>query len=54
MAEWNNYIMRKYGPSIRKKIAEAYMPFKKAHEIKNDCSKTKMVDYATKELGESE
>jgi hypothetical protein len=27
---WDNYIMRKYGQSIRKKILDAYIPFAKA------------------------
>lgn len=28
--DWNNFCMKKYGSSIRKKIFEAYLPFAKA------------------------
>lgn len=28
--DWNNYNMRKFGVSIRMKIAEAYLPFARA------------------------
>lgn len=58
MPEWNNYVMRKYGQSIRKKIAEAYKPFNKglsiltANKIKEKLDKTDMVDYAKETLDE--
>jgi len=58
MPDWNNYIMRKFGPSIRKKIAEAYDPFVKgvtivaAHKTIVDTNKTGMMDYATENLDE--
>jgi len=50
--------MRKFGPSIRKKIAEAYDPFVKgvtivaAHKTIVDTNKTGMMDYATENLDE--
>lgn len=59
MVEWNNYIMRKYGGSIRKKIAEAHDPFVKgvtivaANKTKDrleEGTKTNMLDYATEQL----
>jgi len=58
MAEWNNYIMRKYGRSIRKKIAEAHDPFVRGtvivsvHKTKESLNKTDMMDYATETLDE--
>jgi hypothetical protein len=56
MANWDNYIMRKYGPSIKKKIAEAHDPFVKgvtivaAHKTIAGADKTDMMDYADKTL----
>jgi hypothetical protein len=56
MPEWNNYIMRKYGQSIRKKIAEAHDPFVKgvtivaAHKTKERLDCTDMLDYAAEQL----
>jgi hypothetical protein len=56
MPNWNNYIMRKFGPSIKKKIAEAHDPFVKgvtivaAHKTITDTDKTDMTDYAAETL----
>ena len=56
MVEWNNYIMRKFGGSIRKKIEEAHDPFVKgvtivaAHKTKEKLDKTDMMDYAAEQL----
>ena len=33
MVEWDNFIMRKYGQSIREKISEMYKPFSKGTKI---------------------
>ena len=33
MPNWDNYIMRKYGGTIRKNIADAYKPFHRAKKI---------------------
>ena len=32
---WDNYCMRKFGGTLRRKIAEAYMPFRHAHMLKH-------------------
>ena len=56
MPDWDNYIMRKFGGSIRKKIAEAHDPFVKgvtivaAHKTKDQLDQTNMMDYATEQL----
>ena len=50
MVEWNNRIMRKYCGSIRKKIAESYLPFYKGHKI-TDIYNNEII-YADKELEE--
>jgi hypothetical protein len=41
--KWDNYIMRKFGGSIRKKILEAYIPFAKAQVIKKVEERKEMI-----------
>ena len=57
MVDWNNHIMKKFGGSIRKKIAEAYDPFVKGTVLvaadKAKRNKTDMVKYAVDSLDET-
>ncbi len=56
MPNWDNYIMRKYGQSIRKKIEEAHDPFVRAVTIvaakktEERLNRTDMMDYAAEQL----
>ncbi len=59
MPDWDNHIMRKFGGSIRKKIAEAHDPFVKgvtivaAHKTKEKMDENKttgLMDYVEDQL----